>query len=168
MPQAITLGRTSRYVQIIHTDRNAPRIEPLTTREVKGKRRYGEGRSVRLVRSLAVGVGRWTEAPSLEKIQEIEADSVVTWPRLINDEEVIQLRSRFTQHNHDKMREGWTPPLWHWRRWQEFVLPLLNKLGLVDVRAYGDVHLKRPRWLRRKDDGWRPMQVAESEEDIVA
>lgn len=189
MPQAFTLGRTSKYVQIALTDRYAPRCEPMHTTEVKGKKRYGEGHLYRVAGRLAVGVGQWTEPPSAERIREIEglqanefgphlvdeAEFRDDGPHLITADQFDELRNRLTDVNRRKMADGWTPPLWHWRRYQEFLLPLLHRLKLVSVTAYGDVHLRRPRWwpFAETVDGWRPMVVAEEmptvqEDDVDA
>jgi hypothetical protein len=165
MPQAITLGRTSKYVQITLTDRYAPRCEPMHTTEVKGKKRYGEGLLYRVVGRLAVGVGQWTDPPDVDRIREIEGiePDEVSWPHLVNTEQFEQLRARFGDVNNRKLMDGWTPPLWHWRRYQEFLLPWLHRFKLVTVEAYGDVHFRRPRWwpFTQTVQGWQPMMVAE-------
>lgn len=164
MPQAFTLGRTQKYVQITLTDRFAPRCEPMHTTEVRGKKRYGEGLLYRVVGRLAVGVGEWTAPPDVERIREIEGIKEGEFaPHLVTDDQFEQLRSRFTDITESKLREGWTPPVWHWRRYQEFLLPWLHKLHLIDVEAYGDVHLRRPRWwpFTSTTEGWQPMVVAE-------
>lgn len=181
MPQAITLGRTSKYVQIALTDRYAPRIEPMHTTEVKGKKRYGEGRLYRVAGRLAVGVGQWTTPPDVEKIREIEGiePDEVSWPHLINTEQFAELRERFTDVNNRKLFEGWSPPVWHWRRYQEALLPWLHKLGVIRIDAYADAHLKWPDWWPQRlrptpvVDGWQPMAVAEEmptvqEDDVDA
>lgn len=170
MPQAFTLGRTSKYVQIALTDRYAPRCEPMRTTEVKGKKRYGEGLLYRVVGRVAVGVGQWTDPPDVDKIRAIEGiepDEIA--PHLINDDQFEQLRARLTDINMRKMAEGWTPPIWHWRRYQEFLLPWLDKLGVVHTEAYGDVHFKFPDWWPERlrptpvVDGWRPLMVIEDD-----
>ena len=170
MPQAITLGRTSKYVQITLTDRYAPRIEPMRTTEVKGKKRYGEGLLYRVLGRLAVGVGQWKEPPDPAKIRLIEGiEEGEIAPHLINDDQFDQLRARMSDITYRKLQDGWTPPRWHWRRYQEFLLPWMDKLGIVRVDAYADVHLKWPDWWPERlrptpvVDGWRPMAVIEDE-----
>ena len=165
MPQAITLGRTSKYVQITLTDRNAPRVEPLHTTEVKGKKRYGEGRLYRLAGRVAIGVGEWTTPPDVEKIRAIEGiDSM----HLVDESQFEELRARFNDINAKKLREGWTPPVWHWRRYQEALLPWLHRFHLVTVEAYGDAHFRRPRWwpFTQTVPGWQPMMVVEDVEEM--
>lgn len=189
MPQAITLGRTSKYVQITLTGRYAPRCEPMHTTEVRGKKRYGEGRLYRVLGRLAVGVGQWTDPPDVDKIRAIEGlgdnefgphlvdeeEYRDDGPHLINAEQFAELRDRFTDINNRKLYEGWTPPIWHWRRYQEFLLPWLHRFKLVGVTAYGDVHFRRPRWwpFTPTVAGWQPMVVAEEmptvqEDDVDA
>jgi hypothetical protein len=160
MPQAITLGRTSKYVQITLTDRYAPRCEPMHTTEVKGKKRYGEGLLYRVVGRLALGVGRWTTPPDVEKIRAIEGFDEL---HLVNESEFEELRARFNDTNEKKLREGWNPPVWHWRRYQEALLPCLVKFRLVTIEAYGDPHFRRPRWwpFTPTVPGWKPMAVVE-------
>lgn len=167
MPQAITLGRTSRYVLIYRTDPSAPRVEPMTTTEVRGKKRYGEGTSLRVARSLAVGVGQWTDPPTLSEADRLPAKDLGTEARLINGEEVEELRKRFSEFTQTKLRIGWVPPRWHWRHWQGLVLPYLVKFRLVQVNAFADVHWRRPSWWPMRQDPWRPLRVVDDEDDVA-
>jgi hypothetical protein len=134
MPQALPLPR-GRFVQYLRTVPEAPRQEPARTHEIKGKKRHGVGVAYRLFGHHAVVLGRWTDqwitATEIKEIQEAGEDG---WGRVIAIDEAERLRQSLLSD--DRIREGWQPPVWHWRFYLERVVAVLNNLGLGDVQAY--------------------------------
>jgi hypothetical protein len=134
MPQALPLPR-GRFVQYLRTEPEAPRQEPARTHEIKGKKRHGVGVAYRLFGHHAVVLGQWTDqwitGTEARLIQEAGEDG---WGRVIAIDEAERLRQSLLSD--DRIREGWQPPVWHWRFYLERVVAVLNNLGLGDVQAY--------------------------------
>lgn len=163
MPQAIPLPR-NRYVQYLESGPEAPRREIARTHEIKGQQRHGLGVAYRLFGRHAVVLGRWspealtpTEMTLLKEEfpdwdgddfhdliaridQEDDEEETENWPRLITAEEADTLRERFAE-SVEKVRVGWLPPRWHWRRYFNKALPWLHRNYLV---------------VSRPGEGWRP------------
>jgi len=171
--------------------------------EIKGKKRYGRGHLLRLG-TVGIAVGRWTQRTPEEQAQienglamlepDEDGEYVTTGDdavvRLIEADEIDDLRGRFNSENDRMLRSGWEPPAWHWRRWRDLVLPWLQHRGVLHVNAYDNITWRRPwdwefallqraPWLRdhldrlwarlpRRPDGWKPLQVVHDDQDRVA
>ena len=59
--------------------------------------------------------------------------------RLIDDSEMDAVNAA--------IRNGWQPPVWHYRWWLNRVLPTLHAWGFVTVDAFAAEHWHRPPWL---------------------
>lgn len=146
MPQALPLPR-GRFVQYLRTVPDAPRQEPARTHEIKGKKRHGVGVAYRLFGHHAVVLGQWTDQwITATEVQQIEEAGEDGWGRLIDFNEAERLRQSLLSD--ERIREGWRPPLWHWRYYLEKSWGVLNNLGLMNVQAYNLARWTPRRFLR--------------------
>lgn len=172
MPQAVPLPR-EHFVQYLRTPPGAPRRAPARTTEVKGKKRVGEGQVFRLFGPHAVVLGRWSRLTEdqrlaiarqqidLERLQRnIQQSTDDGWGRLIRPEEIDTVAGQIMDA---KVREGWQPPVWHWRFYWERVLAVLNNVGLVNVVAYNEARFTPRRFLRALSEALKARWVAQEE-----
>lgn len=168
MPQTLPLPR-DRYVQYLKTGPDAPRQEPARTHEIKGKKRHGVGVAYRLFGLHAVVLGRWTDQwITAAEVQQIEEQGEDGWGRVIDFDEAERLRQSMLAD--ERIREGWQPPIWHWRFYLERVVAILNNVGLGVEEAYNLYRWTPRRFLRLLYDrlkmrvlgSYEPPQPAES------
>lgn len=147
MPQALPVGRL-HFVQYLRTEPTAPRREPARVTEVKGRKRTGTGVVYRLFGHHAVVLGRWSQMTVQERVRAARerADDLDAWGRLIGAEEADDLARQFAGR---KIREGWIPPWWHWRRYWGIFMALVHRGGFGEVVAYNEIRWTLMRPLKR-------------------
>lgn len=172
MPQAVPLPR-DLYVQYLRTPPDAPRRAPVRTTEVKGQKRVGEGQVFRLFGPHAVALGRWSpmtpgeriqaareQIAEMQRLQGISEPSDDGWGRLIRPDEIDTVAGQIAQ---EKIREGWQPPIWHWRFYWERLLAVLNNVGLVNVVAYNSALFTPRRFFQSLREALKARYVAKEE-----